>query len=443
MNHSVPNHMSRRHFLQHMATAAATVPALNFLSHLQANAAEVVKKQKACILMWMGGGPPTIDIWDLKPGSKNGGEFKPIDTKAPGVQISEHMPKTAMQFQDLSIIRAMSTREADHGRGRYFMHTGFIPNPTVVHPTFGSVVSYEIGKRRPELQIPAFVSIGGGAGSPGYMGMTNAAFDVDSNGNIRNADMGKLGKDRLNSRLSMLSVVENNFIGTNRGDSPKAHRDVYEKAVNLMISPQMDAFKVSKEDPKVLEAYGNNNFGKGLLMARRLVETGVPFIEVNLGGWDLHNDVFNTLRDQRLPTLDQGIGALDGGPAFAGFARTHHLGLDGRICPHAAYQPKRGPRPLGRELERDDGRRRIEERPSHRRNQCRWNRRRREKLCPRRHLGHRGACNGHSHRHRAHLQKRPSHADRRRRNPDQRTHRLNHPNQNRGGELPKRFPAFF
>lgn len=310
MNLTTPNGMSRRHFMQHMATAAATIPALNFLSHLQAHAAEVRKKQKACILMWMGGGPPTIDIWDLKPGSKNGGEFKPIDTKVPGIQISEGMPKTAMQMQDLSLVRSMSTREADHGRGRYFMHTGFVPNPTVVHPTFGSVVSYEIGKRRPELQIPAFVSIGGGSGSPGYLGMTHAPFDVDSNGNIRNADMGDIGKSRLNSRLAMLDVVESNFIGSKRGESPKAHREVYEKAVNLMTSDQMAAFRVTQEKPEVLEAYGNNAFGKGLLMARRLVETGVPFIEVNLGGWDLHNDVFNNLRDQKFPMLDQGIAAL-------------------------------------------------------------------------------------------------------------------------------------
>ncbi len=310
MSLKVPHDMSRRHFMQHMATAAATVPALNFLSHLQANAQEVKKKQKSCILMWMGGGPPTIDIWDLKPGSKNGGEFKPIDTKAAGVQISELMPKTAMQMQDLSIVRSMSTREADHGRGRYFMHSAFVPNPTVVHPTFGSVVSYEIGKTRPELEIPAFVSIGGGSGSPGYLGMTNAAFDVDSNGQIRNASMGDLGKDRLKARLDMLGVVENSFIQSNRGESPKAHSDVYKKAVNLMTSKQMDAFKVNMEKPEVVEAYGANPFGRGLLMARRLVETGVPFVEVNLGGWDLHNDVFNTLRNQRLPVLDQGIAAL-------------------------------------------------------------------------------------------------------------------------------------
>ena len=97
--------MKRRHFMQHMATAAATIPAMNFLSHVQANAATLKSNQKACILMWMGGGPPTIDIWDLKPGSKNGGELQPIDTAAPGVQISECMPETAKVFNDLSIVR--------------------------------------------------------------------------------------------------------------------------------------------------------------------------------------------------------------------------------------------------------------------------------------------------------------------------------------------------
>ena len=121
MNFTIPHGMGRRHFLRHLATSAATVPTLQFLSHLDAHAAEVRRKQKACILMWMGGGPPTIDIWDLKPGSKNGGEFKPIATKARGVQISELMSKTAQVMDNLSLVRSMSTREADHSRGRYYM----------------------------------------------------------------------------------------------------------------------------------------------------------------------------------------------------------------------------------------------------------------------------------------------------------------------------------
>ena len=190
MQMTTPDGMSRRHFMRHLAASAATLPAMNFISHIQANAAELKKKQKACILMWMSGGPPTIDIWDLKPGSKNGGEFKPIDTKG-NLQISEHMPKTAAVMDNLSVVRAMSTREADHGRGRYYMHTGYVPNPTVVHPAFGSVVSYELGTKRKDLEIPSFVSIGGGGTSPGFMGAAHAPFLVDNSGNIRNADRGR------------------------------------------------------------------------------------------------------------------------------------------------------------------------------------------------------------------------------------------------------------
>ncbi len=304
-----PHGMNRRHFMRHLASSAATLPALQFISQLQAHAVEVQKRQKACILMWMGGGPPTIDIWDLKPGSKNGGEFQPINTNVPGIQICEHMPKTAMVMDKLSLVRSMSTREADHGRGRYYLHTSFVPNPTVVHPTFGSVVSYELGTKRDELDIPAFVSVNAPSGSPGYLGASHAPFVVGSNGQIRNADMGK-DKDRLRQRLAMMNVIETNFINSNRGELPKSHKDIYKKSVNLMTSEQMQAFKIDQEPPKVSEAYGANNFGRGLLMARRLVETGVPFVEVGMGGWDLHANVFNALETQRLPQLDQGIAAL-------------------------------------------------------------------------------------------------------------------------------------
>src|SRR5436190_980747 len=296
----LPSGMSRRHFIQQIAMSAATIPGLQFLNHLNAHAAEVRRNQKACILLWMSGGPPTIDIWDLKPESKNGGEFKPVSTSG-DLQISEHMPKTATMMKHLSVVRSMSTREADHNRGRYYMHTGYIPNPTVVHPAFGSVVSYELGTKRKELEIPAFVSIGGGGSSPGFMGMSHAPFLVDNSGNIRNASMGDLGEGRLEQRLSMLGVVEDNFINSQRGESGQAHKDIYKKAVNLMTSKQMEAFKVNDEKKEILDMYspapaggaggmmgGGNQFGRSLLMARRLVEAGVPFVEVDFGGWDLH-----------------------------------------------------------------------------------------------------------------------------------------------------------
>jgi hypothetical protein len=305
-----PDNMNRRHFMKHLAMGSAiTLPTLNFLNHLQANAAEVKRNEKACILLWLGGGAPTIDMWDLKPGSKNGGEFKPISTKG-DLQICEHLPKIAQNMDKLSVVRSMSTREADHTRGRYYMHTAYVPNPTVVHPSFGSVVSYELGKQRKSLEIPSFISIGGGGESAGFLGMSHAPFVVTSEGRIENAGENEVDKDRLAQRLSMLSEVEKNFMNSNRGELPSFHKDVYTQAVNLMTSKQMDAFNYRKEDPKVIEAYGNNPVGRGLLMARRLVEQGVPFVEVNTGGWDLHANVFDTLKNRQLPNIDQAISSL-------------------------------------------------------------------------------------------------------------------------------------
>lgn len=324
-----PAGMSRRHFIQHLTTSAVAIPGLQFINHLSANADTVKKNQKACILLWMSGGPPSIDIWDLKPGSKNGGEFKPINTSG-DLQISEHMPETAKQMKHLSVVRSMSTREADHMRGRYYMHTGFIPNPTVVHPTFGSVVSYELGRNRTDLEIPSFVSVNGASMGPGFLGMMHSPLSVDSSGNIRNAEMRDgMNDKRLGNRLGMLETIETGFINSNRGQSPTDHADVYKKAVKLMTSAQMKAFKVTDEKPELIERYcgtapaagamgrggmmmagGRNPFGMGCLMARRLVEAGVPFVEVDLGGWDLHQGVFDTLKNQRLPVLDKAIAGL-------------------------------------------------------------------------------------------------------------------------------------
>ncbi|NQV23942.1 MAG: DUF1501 domain-containing protein [Rhodopirellula sp.] len=309
MSEFTPSGLPRRHFMQHLLGAATLAPTLQFIDHVQAHAATARKNGKACILMWMGGGPPTIDIWDLKPGSKNGGEFRPIDTKG-DLQISEHMPQTAMVMDNLSVVRSMSTREADHARGRYYMHTAFVPNPTVTHATFGSVVSYEIGRKRSDLEIPAYINIGGGGMSPGYLGQRYAPFSVTPTGQIANANAGGLERSRLDQRLRMWESVETGFAKSNRGELPQAHSDVYRSAVNLMTSEQMKAFRVDDEPAEMLETYGDNNFGRSLLMARRLVETGVPFVEVNMGGWDLHANVFDALRNTQLPVLDRGIASL-------------------------------------------------------------------------------------------------------------------------------------
>jgi len=306
----VPDGMSRRHFTSHLAGAAAlATPATAFTNTLLANAADMKKRHKAAILLWMGGGPSTMDIWDLKPGAPTGGEFKQISTSADGVAISEHMPLMAKQMHHMAVVRSMSTREADHMRGRYYMHTGYVPNPNVEHPGYGSVIAHELADQVADLEIPPFVSVGSGSVGAGFLGMTWAPFVVDSNGNVRNLD-GGIDRARLDQRLEMLSAIEDKFITEKRGSASMEHKKVLEKTTRLMSSSQMEAFKVSKEPKETLEKYGENGFGRGCLLARRLVERGVPFVEVDLGGWDNHADIFPTLRDQKLPVLDQAMSAL-------------------------------------------------------------------------------------------------------------------------------------
>lgn len=302
--------MNRRHFLSHVAGSAALVsPSIDFTNSILANAATKNVRPKSVILLWMGGGPSTIDLWDLKPDSANGGPFKPISTSADGIQICEHLPLLAKQMHNLSIIRSMSTREADHGRGRYYMHTGYVPNPSVDYPSYGSVVSHELSKLVPHLEIPTFVSIGGSSVGPGFLGMTYAPFVVDSNGNIRNLD-NNIDPYIMSNRLQMLELIEDNFISQRKVAAAIDHKKVVEKTVKLMTSKQMEAFKVTKEPEQIRERYGNTGFGRGCLMARRLVELGIPFIEVDLGGWDNHMDIFTTLKDQKLPELDKSMSAL-------------------------------------------------------------------------------------------------------------------------------------
>jgi uncharacterized protein (DUF1501 family) len=306
--------------MTHVAGASAlAVPAMSFTNTLLANVTDMKKRHKSAIMLWMGGGPATIDIWDLKPGAPTGGEFKPIATTADGVQISEHMPLMAKEMKHMAIVRSMSTREADHNRGRYYMHTGYVPNPNIEYPSYGSVVAHELAPKVPDLEVPPFVSVGGGSEGPGFLGMSWAPFVVNSNGDVRDMNMG-MDYQRTQQRLAMLAAVEGDFVqsispdGGRRGSSTvtaaSEHAKILDKTYKLMTSKQMEAFKTGSEKAEVKERYGNTGFGKGCLMARRLVEAGVPFIEVDLGGWDTHANNFTSLKTQKLPELDKAMSAL-------------------------------------------------------------------------------------------------------------------------------------
>ncbi len=309
-----PGGMSRRHFLSHLAGSAIAAPAAHFLTSLQAQASAPGRPLKSCIVLWMGGGPSHMDTWDLKPESeKNGGEFRPIDTSAPGVQICEHLPTIAAQMKHLSVVRSLNSKEGNHDRGTYMMHTGYAPNPTVVHPSFGSICSYELGhKRGDEFPLPHCIAINGPGEGAGFLGMSHTPFFIQNpTSPIANLKPpGDVSELRLNRRLKMLGLLEDDFVAERRGGSAADHKAVYSKTIRMMNSRYTRAFSLDDEPAALRDAYGRNGFGQGCLMARRLVETGVTFVEVSLGGWDNHNDIFKTLKGGNLPTLDKGMGTL-------------------------------------------------------------------------------------------------------------------------------------
>jgi uncharacterized protein (DUF1501 family) len=294
--------------MRHLAGASAmALPAFALTRTLRAHAEALSRNHKSAILLWLGGGPPTIDMWDMKPGAPTGGPLQPIAT-AGDFQISERLPLLAQQMGRLSVVRSMSTREADHDRGRYYMHTGFVPNPSLEYPSYGSVVAQQMEDKATELEIPPFVAIGGASEGPGFLGMAYAPFRVDANGQIRDAQMG-VPWQRMADRLKLLSALEARFVEEKRGTAAEEHAKVLAKTQEMLTSQQMAAFRVRTEPDAVQERYGNTNVGRGCLMARRLVEVGVPFVEVDFGGWDLHQNCFTTL-DTKLPELDRAFSAL-------------------------------------------------------------------------------------------------------------------------------------
>ncbi|MBX3397391.1 MAG: DUF1501 domain-containing protein [Gemmataceae bacterium] len=303
----------RRHFMAHAAGAAAvTVPGMSFLANLRSQAAEMKKKNKSLIILWMGGGPATIDLWDMKPGSPNGGEHKPVSTTASGVQITEHLPNVAKQMKHLSIVRSLQTREGDHQRGTFLMNTGRSPNPLVEFPSIGSIMSYYQAmdvEAMKQADIPSFISVGGGRVGPGFLGMKYASFNVQNAGAPPENVNPPVSGVQMDRRKVLFESLEGSFKTNVPADAAKAHKEVYDKALNLVTSSRKEVFSLDKEPASLREEYGRTGFGNGCLLARKLVEAGVAAVEVSLGGWDMHNGIFAALQ-RRLPELDKGMSAL-------------------------------------------------------------------------------------------------------------------------------------
>jgi uncharacterized protein (DUF1501 family) len=302
--------VSRRDLLKMSAAGLLTAPASGWLNILAARAAEQSEgkpRHKSCILLFMHGGPSHIDTFDPKPENKTS-EFKPIATSVNGIQVSETLPKVAKAMKDMVLLRGMSTSEGSHGRARYYMHTGYREGVGgVIHPSIGAITSARLGK--PDDPLPNFVSIGGQSFGSGYLGPFHAPLEVaDASKGVENLKP----IDTLNAfdkRANLLDEIEKGFLDRVQTPSAQAHQTTYQRAAQLMHSAKAKAFDLSEEPASLKDAYGKGRFGEACMLARRLVENGVSFVEVLLQGWDTHRD--NAQRISKLcGELDPAMSAL-------------------------------------------------------------------------------------------------------------------------------------
>lgn len=288
---------SRRDFLKFSAAGAALTSVSGWLDILAARASGMGGKHKSCILLWMEGGPSHKDTFDLKPGTKDGGEFKPIATSVPGIQISEHFPRLARQMQDAALLRGMSTSEGAHGRARYFMHTGYREGVGgLAYPSLGAITSAELGQ--PDFPLPNFVSVGGKLSyGAGFLGSRHQPLVVtDPARGVENLKAPTSDLE-FGDRVKLLEELEAGFARVKKAPVIHDHSTTYHRAVTLMRSKEARAFDLAREPGKARTAYGNSPFGDGCLLARRLVEAGIPFVEVFQNGWDTHRDNFPKVKE--------------------------------------------------------------------------------------------------------------------------------------------------
>ncbi len=291
--------IDRRQFVR-LGCASTGLGVSGWLQKL-ALAAGQAKPPKACIMLWMAGGPSQLETLDPKPGHVNGGPTKSIKSAVPGIELSENLPQLAAQMKDVALIRSMKTREGDHGRATQLMMTGYRPMGGVLeYPVLGSLVAHRL--QSGSSQLPGFVSVApfrfGSLGS-GFLGPKYSPLVVSGSSNdptaranltVENLDAIGLEGDKLSQRQYLLGLMRG---GTPTTESSFKHTAVYDAAMRMVETQGEGAFKLDEEPSVLRDAYGRNRFGQGCLLARRLVERGVSFVEVTLdaaanGSWDSH-----------------------------------------------------------------------------------------------------------------------------------------------------------
>ena len=267
-------------------------------------------RAKNVVVLWMTGGPSQIDTFDMKPGTKGGGTFRPIATDVDGIEICEHLPRLAKRTRHLAIVRSLTSTIADHDRARLNVLTGHVPNESLRHPSFLVSAATELGPARPAL--PAVVVIGRPFAAEGYLGETAAPLVIGS------ASVGPrsllppaaVSAARQAARRELLARFDRDFAARTASDAVERSRQIAARADELTSDGTIArAFDLADEPEALRDAYGRNEFGTACLLARRLLEHGVRFLQLELPGWDTHVDNFDTLQIL-MRTLDPAFATL-------------------------------------------------------------------------------------------------------------------------------------
>lgn len=297
--------VTRRDLLRLAGTGFAGLAGAGFLRSFGLHAEQMKRDGRACIMVFLNGAPSQMETWDPKPDHENGGQTKAIQTKIAGVNFAEYWPKLAGMMDQLSVIRSVAGKEAAHERGRYHLRTGHRLLGPTRFPHFGSLVAHKLGD--PESDIPNFVSIGNTVSS-GFLGVEVAPFIVNQAGQLPDNVKGLEG-ERAQRRLEMLGAQDQSFASVGAKKIAHEHEELYRKAAAMMTSSRLKAFTLEGEPQALQNKYGANAFGKSCLVARRLVESGVPFVEVQRGGWDMHQNLWQNM-PKTAAEVDQGVSAL-------------------------------------------------------------------------------------------------------------------------------------
>lgn len=285
--------LSRRRFL---GAAGGTFLGLQVSQLLALAGTSHKASAEHVILFWNGGGMSHIDTFDPKPGRETQGEFEPIKTSVAGIQISEIFPTLAKQMKHFALIRSIHGTNGDHGRATYQLQTSYNSSPNLQHPGIGSVVAHQ---RKSLGDLPAYITISGLAPKAGYLGQRCEAYFVGRPGEkdpYLSFPAG-ISQVRGNKRLEILQRVNERQGQNLPPEETGASQTSLTDAVRLMRSPALEAFEVQKEKPEVLERYGDTDFGRGALLARRLIDKGVRFVQINRGGFDTHANNFPAMRN--------------------------------------------------------------------------------------------------------------------------------------------------